>query len=124
MHCSKNFNCMYLQISAVGKVRFLLLRKCNFSHYSLVTNFFLVHQVHICLTITLHPTSPQQKCLPLSAAGGRTYTKCMKGTMEFVEWVVFVSLRRAVRTEDRISILPVIPHVFTLSTTHTYGDNI
>jgi len=115
---------MYIQISAVGGVRFLLLRKCHFSHYSPVTNFFIVQQVHICLAITLHPSSPQQKCLRLSAAGGHTYTKCMKGTMEFVEWVVFVSVRWAVRTEDRISTLPVILHVFTLSTSHTCGDNI
>ena len=112
MHCSKNFNCMCLQISAVGRVRFLLLRKCHFSHYSPVTIFFfLVQQIHIWLAITLHPTSSRQKCLPLSAVGGHTYTKCVKGTIEFLEWVVFVSVRWAVRAEDRISTLPVILHV-------------
>ena len=73
--------------------------------------FFLVQQIHIWLAITLHPTSSRQKCLPLSAVGGHTYTKCVKGTIEFLEWVVFVSVRWAVRAEDRISTLPVILHV-------------
>jgi hypothetical protein len=102
---------MYLQISAV-------------SGYDSCYIVFLDQQVHICLKITLHPTSPQQKCLPLCVAGGHMYTKCMKVTMEFVEWVVIVSVRWAFRTEDRISTLSVVLYVFTLSNLHTCGDNI
>jgi hypothetical protein len=92
----------------------MLLRKRHFSHYSPVTIAFLDQQVHICLKITLHPTSPQQKCLYI-------YKVYESKKMEFVEWVVIVSVRCTVRAEDPISTLSVIFYVFTLSTFYTYG---
>jgi hypothetical protein len=70
MHCSKNFNCMYLQISAVGRVRFLLLRKCHFSHYSPVTNFFLAQQYTFVLQSLSTRLQPNKNvcCLVLLVA--------------------------------------------------------
>jgi hypothetical protein len=100
------------QISTVGSLRFLLLRMRQFSP---VINFSSRASTYLSCTWQSHSPwlHPQQKFLSLCAAGGScTHAKCMKVTMDFVEWVVSVSIRWAVRTDDHISTLSVFSFCF------------